>query len=103
MECRAVGRRCATGSATLLGDLAQGTSPAAATSWPQLLADLGKGDAGLRVLDTGWRAADHGGPRRLTARPPVPGVRRGHEPAGVRRGDRRGRAGSSGFAAAAPG
>ena len=55
MECRAVGRRCATGSATLLGDLAQGTSPAAATSWPQLLADLGKADAGLRVLDTGYR------------------------------------------------
>jgi DNA helicase IV len=55
MECRAVGRRCATGSATLLGDLAQGTSPAAATSWPQLLADLGQADAGLRVLDTGYR------------------------------------------------
>jgi DNA helicase IV len=55
MECRAVGRRCATGSATLLGDLAQGTSPAAAISWPQLLADLGKADAGLRVLDTGYR------------------------------------------------
>jgi DNA helicase IV len=55
MECRAVGRRCATGSATVLGDLAQGTSPAAATSWPQVLADLGKADAGLRVLDTGYR------------------------------------------------
>jgi DNA helicase IV len=55
MECRAVGRRCATGSATLLGDLAQGTSPAAAISWPQLLADLGKPDAGRRVLDTGYR------------------------------------------------
>jgi DNA helicase IV len=55
MECRAVGRRCATGSATLLGDLAQGTSPAAATSWPELLAHLGKADAGLRVLETGYR------------------------------------------------
>jgi DNA helicase IV len=55
MECRAVGRRCATGSATLLGDLAQGTSPAAATSWPQVLAHLGKAGAGLRVLDTGYR------------------------------------------------
>jgi DNA helicase IV len=55
MECRAVGRRCATGSATLLGDLAQGTSPAAATSWPRVLADLGKAGAGLRVLDTGYR------------------------------------------------
>jgi DNA helicase IV len=55
MECRAVGRRCTTGSATLLGDLAQGTSPAAATSWPELLAHLGQADAGLRVLETGYR------------------------------------------------
>jgi DNA helicase IV len=55
MECRAVGRRCATGSATLLGDLAQGTSAAAATSWPQVLANLGQAGAGLRVLSTGYR------------------------------------------------
>jgi DNA helicase IV len=55
MECRAVGRRCATGSATVLGDLAQATTPAAAASWPQLLADLGKPEAGLQVLDTGYR------------------------------------------------
>ena len=55
MECRAVGRRCATGSATLLGDLAQGTSPGAATSWYQVLSHLGQADAGLRVLDTGYR------------------------------------------------
>jgi len=55
MECRAVGRRCATGSATVLGDLAQGTSPAAAASWPELLANLGFQDASLRVLATGYR------------------------------------------------
>jgi DNA helicase IV len=55
MECRAIGRRCATGSATVLGDIAQGTTPWAAASWPQLLAHLGKEDAGLRVLDTGYR------------------------------------------------
>jgi len=55
MECRAVGRRCATGSATVLGDLAQATAPAAAASWPQLLAHLGKPEAGLQVLDTGYR------------------------------------------------
>jgi DNA helicase IV len=55
MECRAIGRRCATGSATLLGDLAQGTSPAAASSWHHVLAHLGKGGAELRVLDTGYR------------------------------------------------
>jgi DNA helicase IV len=55
MECRAVGRRCATGSATVLGDLAQATTPAAVADWPQLLAHLGKPDAGLRLLDTGYR------------------------------------------------
>jgi DNA helicase IV len=55
MECRAVGRRCATGSVTVLGDLAQATAPAAAASWPQLLAHLGKPEAGLQVLDTGYR------------------------------------------------
>ena len=41
MECRALGRRCSTGSATVLGDLAQGTTPWAAPSWPSLLANLG--------------------------------------------------------------
>ncbi len=55
MECRAIGRRCATGSATVLGDIAQGTTPWAAASWPQLLSHLGKQEAGLRVLDTGYR------------------------------------------------
>ena len=42
MECRAIGRRCATGSATVLGDLAQSTAPAAVGSWPGMLAQLGK-------------------------------------------------------------
>jgi DNA helicase IV len=55
MECRALGRRCATGSATVLGDIAQGTTPWATASWPQMLTHLGKQDAGLRVLDTGYR------------------------------------------------
>src|SRR5215471_15316833 len=55
MECRAVGRRCATGSATVLGDLAQATTPAAVADWPQMLAHLGKPGAGLRLLDTGYR------------------------------------------------
>jgi hypothetical protein len=55
MECRAIGRRCATGSATVLGDLAQGTTPWAAASWPELLGHLGKDEAQLRVLDTGYR------------------------------------------------
>jgi DNA helicase IV len=55
MECRAIGRRCATGSATVLGDVAQGTTPWATASWPEMLAHLGKEDAGLRILDTGYR------------------------------------------------
>jgi DNA helicase IV len=55
MECRAVGRRCATGSATLLGDIAQGTTPWAVAGWPELLGHLGKPDAGLRELEVGYR------------------------------------------------
>jgi DNA helicase IV len=55
MQCRAIGRRCATGSATVLGDIAQGTTPWATSSWQQMLGHLGKVDADLRVLDTGYR------------------------------------------------
>jgi DNA helicase IV len=51
----AIGRRCATGSATVLGDVAQGTTPWATSSWQQLLTHLGKSQAELRVLDTGYR------------------------------------------------
>jgi DNA helicase IV len=55
MQCRAIGRRCATGSATVLGDIAQGTTAWATSSWEQMLGYLGKSDADLRVLDTGYR------------------------------------------------
>jgi len=55
MECRAIGRRCSTGSATVLGDIAQGTTPWASRSWPQFLDHLGKPDADMRVLDKGYR------------------------------------------------
>jgi DNA helicase IV len=55
MQCRAIGRRCATGSATVLGDIAQGTTPWATSSWQQMLGHLGKPAADLRVLDTGYR------------------------------------------------
>ena len=55
MEVRAIGRRCATGAATVLGDIAQGTTPWAATSWPALLIHLGKPDAAVRELDVGYR------------------------------------------------
>jgi DNA helicase IV len=55
MECRAIGRRCSTGAATVLGDLAQGTTPWATASWADLLGHLGQPGAELRVLGTGYR------------------------------------------------
>jgi DNA helicase IV len=55
MECRAVGRRCETGSATVLGDIAQGTTPSAVGDWPDLLRHLGKPNAERTVLDRGYR------------------------------------------------
>jgi DNA helicase IV len=55
MECRALGRRCSTGAATVLGDLAQGTTPWSAPSWASLLSHLGKPEAGVRELTVGYR------------------------------------------------
>ncbi|MHC0429907.1 HelD family protein [Streptomyces sp. O3] len=55
MQYRAVGRRCSTGSATVLGDLAQGTTPWATRSWDDALAHLGKRDAVVEELTAGFR------------------------------------------------
>jgi DNA helicase IV len=55
MQCRAVARRSEHGSITLLGDLAQGTAPWAATDWRESLAHLGKPDAAVVPLTTGFR------------------------------------------------
>ncbi|MDT0570981.1 AAA family ATPase [Streptomyces sp. DSM 3412] len=55
MECRAIARRAAYGSVTVLGDLAQGTTPWAARDWRGLLAHLGKPDAQVVPLTTGFR------------------------------------------------
>ncbi|MGR8009833.1 HelD family protein [Streptomyces hypolithicus] len=55
MQCRAIARRVGFGSVTVLGDLAQGTTPWAARTWPELLAHLGKGTAGVVSLTTGFR------------------------------------------------
>jgi DNA helicase IV len=55
MECRALGRRCSTGAATVLGDLAQGTTPWAASSWASLLSHLGKPGTDVRELSVGYR------------------------------------------------
>ncbi|MEU3216393.1 UvrD-helicase domain-containing protein [Streptomyces sp. NPDC006971] len=55
MQYRAVGRRCSTGSATVLGDLAQGTTPWSTESWTQALRHLGKPDAVVEELTAGFR------------------------------------------------
>lgn len=55
MECRAIARRAPFGSVTVLGDLAQGTTPWAARSWKTVLRHLGKPDAVVVPLTTGFR------------------------------------------------
>jgi DNA helicase IV len=55
MAARALGRRCATGAATVLGDIAQGTTPWAMSDWETLLGHLGKPAATMQVLDRGYR------------------------------------------------
>ncbi|WP_372347643.1 ATP-binding domain-containing protein [Streptomyces sp. KL116D] len=55
MQYRAVGRRATTGSVTVLGDLAQGTTPWATRSWGEALAHLGKADAVVEELTAGFR------------------------------------------------
>ncbi|QKW62560.1 AAA family ATPase [Streptomyces sp. NA03103] len=70
MECRAIARRCAFGSLTVLGDLAQGTTPWAAHSWRTVLAHLGRPDAAVTPLTTGFRVPQEvvGLTNRLLAR-----------------------------------
>ncbi|MEV7189568.1 AAA family ATPase [Kitasatospora sp. NPDC093102] len=58
MQYRAVGRRCTTGSATVLGDLAQGTTPWATASWPEALRHLGKPEAHVEELTKGFRVPE---------------------------------------------
>jgi DNA helicase IV len=55
MECRAIARRGRHGSLTVLGDLAQGTSPWAAITWEDQLTHLGKADCPVAALTTGFR------------------------------------------------
>jgi hypothetical protein len=55
MMLRAVGRRCSTGSTTVLGDLAQATTPWASRSWQDALGHLGKADAHIEQLTKGFR------------------------------------------------
>jgi hypothetical protein len=55
MMLRAVGRRATTGSVTVLGDLAQATTPWATRSWHESLAHLGHSDAAIEELVAGFR------------------------------------------------
>src|SRR5207245_2016190 len=55
MQYRAVGRRCSTGSVTVLGDIAQGTTPWATPSWAETLKHLGKPEAVVEELTLGFR------------------------------------------------
>ncbi|MEU8227681.1 AAA family ATPase [Kribbella sp. NPDC048915] len=55
MQLRAVGRRCSTGSMTVLGDIAQGTTPWATPSWDEALQHLGKTEAHIEELTAGFR------------------------------------------------
>ena len=105
MMLRAVGRRCSTGSATVLGDLAQATTPWATRSWGTALRHLGKPDAHVEQLTKGFRVpgevieyaarllpVDRARPRAADVGAPDP--RRARGPPGRpdrHRADRRGR------------
>ena len=55
MQCRAIARRLAAGSLTVLGDLAQATSPWSAADWGRTLAGLGRPGTAVRPLTRGYR------------------------------------------------
>ncbi|TQN40999.1 DNA helicase IV [Blastococcus colisei] len=55
MQCRAVARRLAAGSLTVLGDLAQATSPWSPSDWRDTLAGLGRPHTVVRPLTRGYR------------------------------------------------
>jgi DNA helicase IV len=54
MQCRAIARRCPLGSVTVLGDLAQATTPWAPGDWTATLHHLGH-EAAVRPLTAGYR------------------------------------------------
>ena len=55
MQCRAIARRCPTGSTTVLGDLAQATAPAAVGDWSRSLSAMGQPHARVVQLTRGYR------------------------------------------------
>ena len=56
MQLRAIGRRCRFGSATLLGDLAQRTTPWSADRWEDALGHLGRRATRIEHLPRAFRA-----------------------------------------------
>jgi DNA helicase IV len=58
MQCRAIARRCPTGSLTVLGDLAQGTTPWAAEDWAVQTRHLGRKQVEYTELITGFRVPE---------------------------------------------
>ena len=56
MQLRAIGRRCRFGSATLLGDLAQRTTPWSADRWEDALGHLGRRSTRIEHLPRAFRA-----------------------------------------------
>ncbi|KGN37985.1 HelD family protein [Knoellia subterranea] len=57
MQLRAVGRRCTAGAATVLGDIAQGTTPWSTASWAESLRHLGKPEGVVEELRRGFRVS----------------------------------------------
>ncbi|MFI8523171.1 HelD family protein [Promicromonospora sukumoe] len=55
MMLRSLGRRAATGSLTVLGDLAQATTPWASRDWADVLGHLAKPDGHVEQLTAGFR------------------------------------------------
>ena len=84
MQLRSVARRCATGSLTLVGDLAQSTGPWARDSWQEVTATCRRAPGYGRPLRYGYRV-----PRQVYAaggRVAAGGRTRGHPPTVVRDG-----------------
>jgi DNA helicase IV len=55
MQCRAIARRTALGSLTVLGDLAQGTTPWAARDWTTQMQHLGRPEVEYTETTIGYR------------------------------------------------
>ncbi len=86
MQCRAIARRCPLGSVTVLGDLAQATTPWAPGDWAITLEHLGHAGASVRPLTAGYRVpaeviavANRLLPHIATGVPPGSSIRTGRD------------------------